>query len=66
MRDTLPNTSWSFDFLCISKALQSILSFIGLQQTTNNKQQTVKDKYVPKIFRHRHNQFIIIKLRQYE
>jgi hypothetical protein len=41
MRDTLPNTSWSFDFLCISKALQSILSFIGLQQsnkTTNNKQ----------------------------
>jgi hypothetical protein len=38
MRDTLPNTSWSFDFLCISKALQSILSFIGLQQS--NKQQT--------------------------
>jgi hypothetical protein len=40
MWDTLPNTSWSFDFLCISKALQSILSFIGLQHTQQSNKAT--------------------------
>jgi hypothetical protein len=38
MWDTLPNTSWSFNFLCISKALQPILSFIGLQRTQQSNE----------------------------
>jgi hypothetical protein len=65
MWDTLPNTSWPFNFLCISKALQPVLSFIGLQHPLQ-QQRTAKDKYVPKDFRHRHYRFIIVKLRQYE
>ena len=60
MWDTLANTSWILIFFVFQKRF-SQYNLLRLKPD----QSKLKDKYVPKIFRHQQH-FIVIKLRQYE